>query len=59
MRHRKSNVNFPAILFREGLNYRAYDYFGVHKMTGKYSFRLWAPGADSVRVTLFYSDGTF
>ena len=57
MRHRKSNVNFPAILFREGLNYRAYDYFGVHKMTGKYSFRLWAPGADSVRVILFYPDG--
>ncbi|MBQ7647189.1 MAG: 1,4-alpha-glucan branching protein GlgB, partial [Clostridia bacterium] len=43
-------------LFKEGTNYRAYDYLGAHKITkgknkGKTVFRVWAPNADSVSLT--------
>lgn len=46
----------PAFLFHQGTNYNAYDLLGCHiefdKATGNYSyvFRVWAPGADSIRV---------
>ena len=57
MRQRKSNVNLPAILFHEGLNYRSYEYFGVHRMVGKYVFRVWVPKALSVTLVLCYKSG--
>lgn len=49
-------TDMPAFLFHQGTNYSAYDLLGCHiefdKATGKYSyvFRVWAPGADSIRV---------
>ncbi len=53
MGHGKSGVNLPSILFHEGMNYHCYDYFGVHRMSEKYVFRLWAPGAEAVFLILF------
>lgn len=49
-------TDMPAFLFHQGTNYNAYDLLGCHiefdKATGNYSyvFRVWAPGADSIRV---------
>ena len=57
MRHKYSNVNFPAIMFKEGINYRSYEYFGVHKGREKYSFRIWQPDAEKVFLVLYYKNG--
>ena len=52
----KNNVNdLPSYLFHQGTNFNAQDYLGVHgKEIGdgrfEYSFRVWAPGAESVSV---------
>lgn len=49
-------TDMPAFLFHQGTNYNAYDLLGCHtefdKVSGKYSyvFRVWAPGADSIKV---------
>ena len=41
-------------LFKEGENYFAYEYFGVHKATKRKKdgaiFRVWAPNAAAVSV---------
>ena len=37
-------------LFHEGTNYRTYEYLGAHRTGDRYTFRLWAPGADAVFV---------
>ena len=46
--------NLATYYFHQGTNYRAYEYFGCHEeKTGdgyRYSFRVWAPNADSVRL---------
>ena len=49
-----NKTNLAAYYFHQGTNYRAYDYFGCHEMKTdegfQYSFRVWAPNADSVRL---------
>ncbi|MBE6677521.1 MAG: 1,4-alpha-glucan branching protein GlgB [Ruminococcaceae bacterium] len=41
--------NLPLYLFKQGTNYRAYEYLGAHKnKDGSYTFRVWAPNADGV-----------
>jgi len=51
----KMNNDMPIYLFHQGTNYTAYDLLGCHTditEDGKhlYTFRVWAPGADEVRV---------
>ena len=47
----KKEYEFPIYLFSKGENYRAYEFFGVHKIKeGAYAFRVWAPHAVSVSV---------
>ena len=50
----KEESCLAAYYFHEGTNYRAYEYLGCNmKKRGKkfvYSFRTWAPSADSVSV---------
>jgi len=47
----KEEYQFPIYLFRKGENYRAYDFFGVHKLKeDTFVFRVWAPHARSVSV---------
>ena len=50
----KINTNLAAYYFHQGTNYRAYEYFGCHEEQSeegyRYSFRVWAPNADSVRL---------
>jgi len=53
LKQNKGGVNFPAILFHEGLNCRAYEYFGVHRQGEKYVFRMWAPNAFQVNLILY------
>ena len=47
-----SNNNQALYFFHQGTNYSAYNYLGcnVSRVDGKYlySFRTWAPNADSV-----------
>ena len=47
-------TNLAAYYFHQGTNYNAYDYLGCHeqKLEGEYAytFRVWAPNADSVRL---------
>ena len=51
---REINTNLAAYYFHQGTNYRAYEYFGCHEEQNeegyRYSFRVWAPNADSVRL---------
>lgn len=46
--------NLAAFYFHQGTNYFAYDYLGVNRLSSKneylYSFRTWAPRADSVAL---------
>lgn len=54
--------SLPLYLFHEGTNYAAYAFLGVHGGTKeddgnyRYTFRVWAPNADSVSVTGDFSD---
>lgn len=50
-RGQSRDVSLPLYLFHQGTNFTAYDFLGVHKEEGRYVFRVWAPGADEVRVT--------
>jgi len=47
-------TDLAAYYFHQGTNYRAYEYFGCHEEKNEngyfYSFRVWAPNADSVRL---------
>lgn len=46
--------DMAAYYFHQGTNYYAYDYLGCHEKAEKdmfkYTFRVWAPNADSVRL---------
>lgn len=47
----KEEYQFPVYLFNKGENYRAYQFFGVHRIKGDtFAFRVWAPHAESVSV---------
>ena len=47
----KEEYQFPIYLFNKGENYRAYDFFGVHKLKeDTFVFRVWAPHAKAVSV---------
>ena len=47
----KKEYQFPVYLFNKGENYRAYDFFGVHKLKkDTFVFRVWAPHASAVSV---------
>ena len=50
----ESNENLAAYYFHQGTNYYSYDYLGCHeKVNGneyEYTFRVWAPNADSVML---------
>ena len=43
-----SNKSLAPYLFHQGINYRAYEYLGVHKEREGYVFRVWAPRAEKV-----------
>lgn len=48
----KQEYEFPLYLFHSGKNYKAYEFFGCHRMKGeKFVFRVWAPHAVCVYVT--------
>ena len=50
MANQKEN-NIPLYFFGQGTNYRAYQYFGTHRIEGdRVVFRTWAPNAASVSV---------
>ncbi|HPE94708.1 MAG TPA: 1,4-alpha-glucan branching protein GlgB [Bacillota bacterium] len=41
--------NYAEYLFCQGTNVRAYEYLGAHRQKdGSYTFRVWAPNADTV-----------
>lgn len=48
----KKENNLPLFLFRQGTNFEAYKYFGVHSAdkdgAREYTFRVWAPAAHEV-----------
>ena len=47
----KEEYQLPVYLFHDGTNYKAYDFFGVHKIKeSTYAFRVWAPNAEAVSV---------
>ncbi len=47
----KKEYEFPLYLFHSGKNYKAYEFFGCHKINNdEFVFRLWAPHAVSVSV---------
>ncbi len=47
----KKEYEFPVYLFHSGKNYKAYEFFGCHKISdGKFVFRVWAEHAVSVSV---------
>ena len=53
----KKEYQFPLYLFHSGNNYRAYEFFGVHKIKGNtYAFRVWAPKAKEVSVIGDFND---
>ena len=50
----KSKDNAAQYLFHEGTNFAAYEFMGVHRVSGDglsgYEFRVWAPHAESVYI---------
>lgn len=47
----KEEYQLPVYLFGNGTNYKAYEFFGNHKIDkNKYAFRVWAPKAEAVSV---------
>lgn len=47
----KEEYELPLYLFHNGTNYKAYEFFGVHKIEkDTYAFRVWAPNAEAVSV---------
>ncbi|MBQ9517652.1 MAG: 1,4-alpha-glucan branching protein GlgB [Eubacterium sp.] len=47
----KDEYQLPVYLFHDGTNYKAYEFFGVHKIKeNTYAFRVWAPNAEAVSV---------
>ena len=54
MANGEKGSNLAAYYFHQGTNFSAYEYFGCHEEADgeeyRYSFRVWAPNADSVRL---------
>lgn len=47
----KKEYQLPVYLFHDGTNYKAYEFFGNHKIENEtYAFRVWAPNAKEVSV---------
>ncbi len=47
----KQEYEFPLYLFHSGKNYKAYEFFGCHRINNdRFVFRLWAPHAVGVSV---------
>lgn len=47
----KKEYEFPLYLFHSGKNYKAYEFFGCHKLKDhRFVFRVWAPHAANVCV---------
>ena len=43
------DYEFPLYIFHQGKNYKAYEFFGCHRIKGDtFAFRVWAPHAKSV-----------
>lgn len=42
--------NFALESFHKGKNFKAYEFFGCHKTTGGWVFRVWAPRASKVML---------
>ncbi len=42
--------SLPEYLFRQGTNYKAWEYLGAHRTADGYVFRTWAPSASSVSL---------
>ena len=43
---------FPLYIFHQGKNYKAYEFFGCHRIKGDtFAFRVWAPHAKQVSVS--------
>lgn len=46
------DYEFPLYIFHQGKNYKAYEFFGCHKIKGDtFAFRVWAPHAKQVSVS--------
>jgi 1,4-alpha-glucan branching enzyme len=53
----KEEYEVPIYLFRNGTNYKAYEFFGIHKISdNEYAFRVWAPNAKAVSVVGDFND---
>ena len=53
----KKEYEFPVYLFNKGENYRAYEFFGAHKIKEKqFAFRVWAPDAVQISVVGDFND---
>ena len=53
----KKEYEFPIYLFNKGENYRAYEFFGAHKIKeDSFAFRVWAPDAVEVSVVGDFND---
>ena len=54
MNNLDNKADLASYYFHQGTNYRAYEYLGCHELKCgedyQYSFRVWAPNADSVRL---------
>ncbi|MDE7124626.1 MAG: 1,4-alpha-glucan branching protein GlgB, partial [Eubacterium sp.] len=47
----KQEYQFPIYLFNKGENYRAYEFFGAHRIKeDTFAFRVWAPNAQAVSL---------
>ena len=51
MKKLKEEYQLPVYLFHDGTNYKAYEFFGNHRIDEiKVAFRVWAPNAQGVSV---------
>ncbi len=47
----KEEYQFPIYLFKKGENYKAYEFFGAHRLKeDMFAFRVWAPNARAVSL---------
>ena len=53
------DYEFPLYIFYSGKNYKAYEFFGCHRIKGDtFAFRVWAPHAQSVSTVGDLTIGT-
>ena len=51
------DYEFPLYIFHQGKNYKAYEFFGCHRIKGDtFAFRVWAPHAQSVSTVGDFND---